>query len=909
MLVAGGGALVLASLAVGGWALVVRPRLAGWAEQAVGEAFDAEVTLGAIGVDPFSAFPRVAVSVDALRVSGKEPFAGVDLVKAGPSRVEVDLASVFGDTIEVRGVRLEDAAIDVRVLPDGRSNLDSFLGSGGSPSEASTTGLSLSDVVITGLSLRYDDRAAGRHAEVDGFDATVDGVVGETTRFDVVASADRVDVATGGVRYLADVPLDATLEVEQGPDGTLTLGENRVTVSRFPLAFGGTVTPEAETTRFDLTFSAPDSSLAGLLSLLPGATAASLEGVRTSGTVAFDGKVAGRWPAEGDTLPALDLNLRLGDASFRFPGQPVGLDGLGLDLALRHPEGPARATEVDARSFQVTVADQTVKGRFSLRDPLGDPLVDAAVAGKLDLATFRSAWPALADSTPPAGRLDLDLEVKGRLSDFEMSKADAVTCRGKVGGRGVRYVAEGWPDLMIETFEVDLTPTSWALGETMVSWANPKGAGKSGTTWSGHVEQVVPWLVRGDTIHGALVLKSKQLDLRPFQGSEEEAAPDAEAGAIAPVPTWVDLELVSAIDHLVTEVFAMDAVRGTIVVRDGAVRLDGLEASMLGGRVTLDGTYAAPDTSAADIDLQIGGIQLDLAQTFDTFATMDRLAPVLRGVKTRFDSGMSLTARLKADGSPELGALASKGSVLPNPAKLSPAALSGLSDSVRQRDAQVVQVGGTRFGWVIDGGRMDLVPATIQLGGRKAELSGSTGIVDQTLDLRIATSVPVDAIKPKALPNLPKVGGPVDLVLTVGGTYAAPKLGVALGGVKPAEIVQEVVGEVVGDLIAEAERQGDALIAEAERAAQALLTEAQAQARKLHQEAQKQSKKLVDDAGSNPIAQQAAKEAGKKVVDQADRAGDELVSQAKKAGDKGVAEAKSKKKDLVDAAKKKSQAR
>ncbi|MCA9489151.1 MAG: hypothetical protein KC621_04495 [Myxococcales bacterium] len=900
LVVAGVGVVGVLALAVGGWSLVVRPRLAGWAEQALGDTFDADVEIGGIGVDAFSAFPRVAVSVTSLRVSGREAFAGVDLLKAGPSRVEVDLASALGDTVEILGVRLADVALDVRVLPDGRSNLDSFLGAGGS-SGGGTTTWSLSDVELTNLSVRYDDREAGRRAEVDGFRANVDGVVGATTRFDVTAGADRVDLTSGGVRYLADVPLEATLEVEQAPDGTLTLGDNRVTVSRFPLSFGGTVAPQAETTAFDLTFSAPDSSLAGLLSLLPGATASSLEGVRSSGTVAFDGALKGRWPAEGDTLPALDLTLRLGDASFRFPDQPVGLDGLGIDLSLRHPEGPARATEVDARSFQVTVADQTVKGHFSLRDPLGDPLVDAAVQGKLDLATFRSAWPALADSTPPAGKLDLDLQVKGRLSDFELSKAEAVTCKGKVRGRGVRYESEGWPDLMVETFEVDLTPTTWALGETLVSWPG------SGTTWSGTLEQVLPWVIRGDTLRGKLVLKSKKLDLRPFQG--DDTASETEAGAIAAVPTWVDLELVSAIDHLVTEVFTMDAVRGTIVVRDGAVRLDGLEASMLGGRVTLDGTYAAPDTSAADIDLQIGGIQLDLGQTFDTFATMDRLAPVLRDVRTRFDSGMTLQARLKSDGTPELTALASKGSVLPSPAKLSPPALAGLSSTVRQRDAQTVQIGGTRFGWEIDGGRMALVPATIQLGGRKAELSGSTGIVDQTLDLRIATAVPVDALKPKALPTPKGVSGPIDLVLTIGGTYAAPKLGVALGGVNPAQLVEEAVQEVVGDLIGEAERQGDALIAEAERAAQTLLTEAQAQARKLHQEAQKQSKRLTDEAGSNPIAQQAAKEAGKKLVDQADRAGDELVSQARKLGDKGVSEAKSKKKDLVDAARKKTQAR
>lgn len=893
---------------------LLKDRVVAWVDRQLDQTLDADIALDGVSVSFFSTFPRLGVELTGLEVTGRGDFAGVPLARLPKASLGLDLMSVVkGETVRIETLSLTDPAFVIRIDEAGRWNTDLVKGGGGGGDTGGGSGewsLKLDALDVTGLDLRYEDQRTGDRIVLDDLGLRSRGDFSQArVRLDTDATIGALSARWGGVTWLSDTrwAADLALELDQ-QTGALSFGENTVTVNALTVGFRGGLEPVGDDWRMDLGFDTRDTSFKSLLSLVPSAFSSGFDGVDAAGTLSLAGTARGLYRSEGDHLPAFDLAVKVADGRFQYPGLPTAVERIGLDVAITHPEGPTDGVVVDLKRFALTAAGQPVEGRLRLSTPISDPAVDAEIVGKVDLAALRASLPAEAGAPTATGRLDLDLRVSGKASDFTNQAFDRVTAAGRFRGQDLRYESEDLPVVVtFDQLDLELSPQQAKVAALALRY------GDSDLKAIGQFDNLVPYWLADATLVGSLALESRKLDLRPFQTDEEapaEAPPGEDEAVIVAIPTDLDFTLDTKIGQMRTDEFDLDDVRGRVTMRGGALRMEGMKASMLGGEVTFDGSYVAPTDEHADVDLTITGFELDLPKTLATFETFERIAPILKGANGRFDTGLQMATRIKRDGTPDLSILSSKGVFTPAGLTLQPKALADASAQLKSKKYESLQVAGAKVAYAFENGRVRLDPVATKLGGAPATLKGSFGVLDRTLDLKLATKIPTAALA--GTPLAAQLGGAVpkeaDVELRFGGTWDAPKVTVALEGmaevvdaVKEAAIdrAKEEAGKVVTDLVAEARKAGDALIAEAEKAAALVRSEAKVAADKVRSEAKKQGDKLVRDAKGNPLKEAAAKEASKALTREADEQAGKLEREAGRKADGLVAEARKQKEKLI----------
>ncbi len=903
--------LVLLVGAVFSLPFLFRDRLVEAARAELDRRLDATVTLEDADVTVLSSFPDLTVELQGLTLTGKDPFAGIELARLSRLSLTVDLASVLGgDTLVVRGVEVGEGAVVLIVDADGRANYTLMPPSedDGSPSPT----LDLHRAVVEGLDISYEDRTSGLSAKVDALGLDLRARVGDgSTATAGRIGANGLTVVSGGVGWLQQVRVDTALDVTiDDATGKITLRDTSIGLNSLKLGVAGSVTPVGADTDLDLALSAPGADFKALLSLVPAVYQKDFAGLTASGTLGLSGTVKGRYLGEGDGLPALDLAMRIEDGSFRYPDLPGAVTDVQVAAGITHPGGPTDLLVVDVSRFHLALAGAPVDGRLKLKHPTTDPEVDLALTGKLDLQRLAEIVPP-DPGTSMTGQVAVDLALAGRVSDFEAQRMDAVSAAGTIAMAGVHYRDAELPEeIIIEKLQVSIDPRAFDMADLTVRF------GRSDLRASGRLDNVLAYALTDEPLVGRMDIKSSLLDLGPYMNDDEEAVDDSGESSLVAVPTNLDLVLDANLGRVLTDVYDLQDVRGTLVVKDGVVRLERVRADTLGGQVELSGTYAAPTDQRADVDMAVTVRTMDVSQTAKTVATVRQIAPIAEKATGRFSSTVSVKARLQPDLSPEIQSLDSSGGLQALGVSVEPTFLAALSEQLKMPALNKMQLGDAGLRFAIKEGRLDLGDTTVKLGDTKARLRGGTGILDETLDLRLDFDLPVGQIQAAGmagqLASAVAPGGKVPVAAKIGGTYDKPKIALDLSATTAAvgDVVNAAVDQAkaqvldqaqqgLDKLVEEARKAGDKLVAEAQSLSDKAVAEAKKQGDKLRSEAKKQGDKLVADAKGNPLKETAAKEAAKKLRQEADKQATRLENEAKKTGEAGVTKAKGQRDKMI----------
>jgi uncharacterized protein involved in outer membrane biogenesis len=147
--------------------------------QQIDETLSAEVSVGDIDFSLISTFPDFGLSIQDIKVVGKEEFAGVQLANIGEIKANLDVMSVIsGEQIDIKSFGISDASFHVIVTKDSLANYDIVKSSGteeeveeeetGSE-EASAFSLSVNEYYLRNINVIYDDRVSDMYAEIVNF--------------------------------------------------------------------------------------------------------------------------------------------------------------------------------------------------------------------------------------------------------------------------------------------------------------------------------------------------------------------------------------------------------------------------------------------------------------------------------------------------------------------------------------------------------------------------------------------------------------------------------------------------------------------------------------------------------------------------------------------------------------------
>lgn len=891
---------------------LLRDRLVGAFEAELDRQLDATVRFDSLSVGLIRHFPDVTLDVRGLTVHGEGPFEGVPLLELDELSLTVDLFSLIrGSSLQIE--RLALVRPNVRILFDeeGRSNLAVFPESDEEvavdPSDDASWTLALRSYVVEDLDLELEDRSSGMQLRL--YDVDHEGSAelhsSGTLRADTRTDVGAIDLLQGEVQLLRKAPLEWDLAFELDPTGTrVELRDNRLRLADLDLLATGGISLADDHTGFDLELSAPGARIENLLSLVPVEWAGSLADLQSQGEVRLGGTVQGHYT---DTQwPALDLRLQVADATFGWPDLP-SFERVAVDAHIAHPGGEPDLLTLDVPVFSVALGGQPLEGSFRASHPFGDTAIAATLAGQLDLERLGRAVPAL--DTSASGRVDVDLAFEGRVDDFVEARVDAVRAQGSVQVADLVWHSPENPEpIHLDAARLQVRPEAVELSEARVR------IGRSDFVGSGRLENLPAWLLGQGVLTGRAELESRSVDLDALAAWSSDTDPqDAEqASSLFVVPADLDLALGIDMAEVVYGGRTYEEVRGRLAAREGRLLIEDLRLRLFDAQVSLDGAYVAPDEQAADVELRIGVQDLGVPEAMRSFETLELLAPVAARATGRVGTELQVALRLGPDLTPDLTSLLSEGRLQLVGVALQPVVLQQVAQKLGNERFRALDLADSVLRYRVKDGRLQVDPTPLTLGGVQGTLSGSSGVLDRTLDLSLDMVVPTSEIRAPALVS-GLVGDRVPVTVQIRGTHDAPRVSVDFGDAVSgaldtlkAEVRQEL-GKAVQSLVdsprvQEARQRAEALLAEARTQADALVAEAAQRAEGLRNAARVQADALVAEA-KNPLARQAAQKAGEKLVTDADaaakkverearRAADSLVQNARKQGDELMARAR-----------------
>ena len=830
-----------------------------------------------INLTLFSNFPDFTFGMENFGVSGLDQFKSDTLVSVGSFEVVIDLMSaISGDQITISSITLDEPKILVKVLKDGSANYDIAVESEEVPEQAteetgdaSAFNIGINKWDIINGSLDYIDESMAfttslkglNHVGSGDFDLVVFDMITKTT-------VDDFDLGFEGVEYMSNKQLDIDLIMSMDLDNAkYTFKENIVKVNDFGFGFDGYVAMPTEDIDIDITYSGKEISLKSILSLIPGDYQSYLEGVTAGGEINFDGFVKGK--VTETLLPTVNTKLGIKGGSIRYAEYPIPMDQINVATELNIPGENMDNMSFEMSKFHMLVDGEEVSSTMSFKN-LANYTWAFSLLGNLDLEKILKIVPI--EGTELKGKIKADFKTSGNMALVDAEKYDQLPTSGGMAISDFYFTSPDLPQgFGISSSKMSFDPKNITL-------TNFDGTiGKSDIHLDGKLQNYIGFALDSlEVITGQLNFSSNSFDLNEWMVEEEtvetETGEDSLALEVVRIPVNIDFVMNASMKKILYDNLTIENLKGNIIVKDGAARMDGVNFEMLKGQFTMNGSYVTANVENPEFDFNFGIKSLSIPASFEAFNTVQKLAPVTKNMAGNFSTDFKIGGALGPDMMPLYDKMFGSGlikiadaalngskitSAISSVTKLKSSAAAGGSDGVKLKDVIMDAE--------IKDGRLHVKPFDVNIGGYKTTVSGSNGILGD-LDYNLKMDVPAgaagDALN-SALSSFTGgksvVGQNIKLNLGMGGTYDDPKvklLGTGAGD-----------GGAGGAAKAAAKAALDEQKAKAQAEVDKKKAEAQAEIDKKKAEAEAEIAKKKAEAEAKAKAEKAKKKAADKAKD------------------------------------------
>lgn len=740
-------------------------------------------------------FPSASVSLEDFWLKGTGPFENDTLIQAGELTAAVNLFSLFGDGgYDISRIIVKDTRVHAIVLEDGRPNWDVMKPSPDAETPEDETAqetfrIKLQKLSVDNLSVVYDDRQGGIFADLSRLEADCSGDFGsDRTVVDLKMETPSLTCRTGGIPLLNKVSLEADMDVDADlAGGKFTLRENMLRLNAIQLNLDGWLAQTKQGMDMDLRLNTNEVGFKELLSLIPAIYAKDFQDLKTDGKVTLNAFARGSM--EGNTkVPQFEVNLDVKDAMFRYPSLPAGVEKINISALIRNAGGPLDATEISVAPFDFVLAGNPFSLNATVKTPVSDPDFHLTARGKLDLGKVKEVYPL--DDMQLNGLVQADLELGGRLSMVEKEQFEQMQAKGSLRLNQMKLVLKDMPPVDIQQSVFTFSPRYLQLSETTVN------IGKNDLTLDSRFENYLGYALKGSTLKGTLNVSSNHLNLNDFMSADTTAAvaevpADTAAMGVIRVPENIDFQMQAAFRELLFDKMTLTDGKGTLLVRNGTVDMRNLSFNTMGGSVTMNGAYAAPQKKQPELNAAFDMRNISFAQAYQDLGLVQQLAPIFAGLKGNFSGNLQIDTPLDATMSPVMSAVQGKGALSTKDLSLSGVKfIDQVADIVKKPSLKEIKVKDLNIDFEIKDGRVTTKPFDLKLGDYNMNLSGSTGL-DQTIDYAGKITMPADGIASKL--------GTVDM--TIGGTFTSPKVGIDMASLarNAAEQALKGLGEKLGN--------------------------------------------------------------------------------------------------------------
>lgn len=899
-------------------------------EEVINESVNVKIAFDDYKLGFFKNFPNLSFSLNGLSVVGVDKFENDTLVGFNSFSLVFNLSSLLGDSgYEVKSIVMDRAVINAIVLKDGTANWDIMKDTTTTEevetdTTASTLKIVLQRVALLNTSLSYVDEQSDMKAYIKdlNFNLRGDMTLSETD-LQMGLTIGEVSFIMEGLKYLNKAKIDSKVDLLANLDNMkFTFGENYFAINDLKINFKGMVSMPGDDIETDMEFGTPQTSFKTLLSLIPAVYMSDYQDLTTTGEFAFSGSAKGVYSDADSTLPDISLNLSINNGMISYPDLPEKIQNINLKSNVFVDGKDMDKTLANIDLFHMELAGSPFDMNFTLKTPMSDPDFSGSMIGKIDLGALMKAVPM--DSINLSGIIDMSVKMAGKMSMIEKEQYESFTATGNMNIKDMLVAMIGYPEVKINNAGFEFTPAYAAMNNASLNIG-----GKSDFLFNGRIENYIPYVFSDQTIKGKLSMRSKLIDVGEIMSKmavDTTVVEDTSALTVIQVPKNIDFEFDALINDFAYDSIKAQQVKGRIIVRDGILSLRETGMNILNGTILMNADYDTRDTLKPIMNADFDVRNIAVKDAFRTFNTVQKMAPMAKGIEGNINSTLKFSSLLGSDMMPVTNSINGSGKLQSDELTL---VESGTFDKIKETlklgDKYSNTFKNISISFRISDGRIYTSPFDIKTGNLKMNIAGDQGL-DQTINYIVKTEMPrsdLGASVNSLIDNLSaqaaaygvayKPSETLKVNLKVTGTFTKPLISPFFGstsgegsggGAKAA--VKEVAKQTVEQAVdqgkdkarAEAEAQAAKLVQDAEEQGQRLRDEAARAATQIREEAENQAQNLVKEAdGKGAIAKLAAQKGADKIRKTADTKAIQLEQ-----------EADNKAKQLVEEAKKKSDA-
>ncbi len=515
--------------------------------------------------------------------------------------------------------------------------------------------------------------------------------------------------------------------------------------------------------------------LAELKSMFP------MDSLDMKGIFSANVKANGLYSEAKSIVPSINAHATLEKGYLKSLAYPIPMENIELKATALNTSGKMPDTAIKLEKLTLLVDKNPFEIAGSVVN-LDDYTYDLKIKGLLDLGKITKIYPI--ENTTITGQMAMDLVTKGKMSDIEASKYDKLPTSGQMKLSSFKYLSKDFPQgFIVSQSSISFTP------ERLIIHSFSGMLGKSDLNLKGHLQNYLGYGFHAaglketpEILVGNLSMNGKKFDANEWLEEEETPNPaDEEPLTVFEVPKDVDFTIAASIDEVLYDNLTLKDLNGTLLVKNGTIRMNNLIFNTLGGTIRTSGLYDSRNVAKPLFDFDLDVLNMGLGLAAQNFNTVQTFAPIAKSVDGDFTTQFKMKGVLGQDMMPNLMTITGGGNALLKSAafKQDPLMKSIVAQTgLKQLENSVLKDVAMKLS--IREGRMHVAPYSFALGECVAGVEGSTG-ADGSIDYKMMMLVPKSLMANKiqewfGLDVSKAQLEHLDLNFALKGTYAQPKI-------------------------------------------------------------------------------------------------------------------------------------
>ncbi len=719
-----------------------------WLQEAMKENLRAQVEVEHINIDSW--YPILNISLNKIHIIGSEPpFVNDTLLQTPRLTLGFDLyGALFQRRFALQSFQMEGGSIYLHAI-DSLTNWDIIKTD---PSQADTKAssepskfsLHVHQVTLKDIQLQYVDEAADM--QVRAAPVTINGqgdYRGDSLVMDLQGTIGALTYRLENIPYLSNAHITYSGEISYHlPSSTFRFPRQHITINALALQADGFITLAEDTMPMYIALRSDGADLKSMLSLIPTIYQNNYQGLKARGTATFYLVMEGIYA--DNHFPNIQLATQIRQGWVTYPDLPHPVEDLQLNIAIQN-EGhtteqwainmPQLTFQMQGDPFAATFLMNREHFQFSTKGTLH-------LEGWKDILQLDSIFPIL------EGTITSQLEGNATIQAIQNEQWEQIHWKGSLKGQNITWRQANY-DIRWEIPHLSLkaAPQYFQISNAKIKW------GTSDLLINGLIKNPMAYVLDKAPLQGTFSAQSTHLDLNPLiTDGPETSAPAAsnESAAIsAPrLPDNLDLVFQMNAEQIRYEDWNIENFNGTMIVRNGRLRLDGIQAQWLGGQMDLNGQYQyGPNDPRPHIQWQLSGRKFAISQLGNALAVTQRFAPILQYMHGTLQLDASIESDLDPSLSTQLPTLQSQGRLMIPDATLEGFPLWQKVARILQRpDLEKARLQQVHLAYTIQDGIAEVKPIRFKINRYPAMFYGTYRLDDQ-MDFTLEMQVPASEAK------------------------------------------------------------------------------------------------------------------------------------------------------------------